>query len=1136
MDEGGIDSREMVGSTQGPARRNSLAGMFPFLQKQPLMDTDANDRHQRRGMGGKIKPGKQHSRSSSGDVSDSATPGPGDVGSSAAWHAAAGHDSSSTTPQGWPSNSPAPSTSTSTPSRGLFSKLLSGKKKHKGSHSPTHVALPNSPPLASLSLGACSSGSQSPRSHSPEQLPDYTLNVGVYGRSSGSSNGACLPVTPPHHHRHAVDADRAGDDEADCDSCYSTPIGSEAMLSPAQDYGGDTLDLRHMVYDAHGDKSPMPMRQDLTEVFTPGFNELLQQAGGRLQPQEADTPQMAGACEEPTVALLTCDQLAQAGRMYDAPAMLLGPADAQQQRDSAAASRSSSRCNSSRAAGSEAVSRVSSAVTSPEPMQLQQHAGTAGHSPSSAAATGDSSEQQPLCTEDVELHVAAASACVEGAEVAAAAEEPSRPASPTPSRDCAADATEVASASALGEQAAAGVAEDDSTDAADVPLPQNEDSTPAAVAASTEGCATTAGVKPASAEAAEPSCSAAEDPAATEKQRQPEAVQEGIAVQESGREHCDAPARSSSSSQVEAQSAEEAQQGVPAAAQIGVETCTAKPAAEAMPEAAVSPVTKASPQPASVPAEADPVAEPAVEPAADATAEAAAEPAVAAAGQPASVPAEAEPAAEPAAEATKEAAVSPAAEAAPQPASVPAEAEPAAEPAAEAKEEAAVSPAAEAAPQPASVPAEAEPAAEPAAEATKEAAVLPAAEAAPQPASVPAEAEPAAEAMEEAAVSPAAEAAPQPACVAAEAEPAAEPAAEATKEAAAEPAAEAAPQPASVPAEAEPAAEAMEEAAVSPAAEAASQPASMAAEAEPAAEPAAEATAEAAVSPAKEAGPQPASVPAEAEPAAGPAAEAMPEQQFHQQQRPLPSQPPCLQKLSQRRNPQQKQRKKKHTEELVEDAAAIGAAPAAVGDDEDEFALLEQQVIAEVAEEVAVDKFALLEQQVAAEEAEEVAVDEFALLEQQVAAEEADADDFAELERLAAAEAAAEGLCRPSSNDSPVLGLTSSARRAARHSPMSAVRESMPLFLADPSRAMGSPLALQPGEESLDDQDMQQLSAGNAYKGSSGYGGTRLLTHGGPQRVSLGGSGPAGGSSFLSSLEPVEEASFTSAGSPTPEG
>jgi hypothetical protein len=93
-------------------------------------------------------------------------------------------------------------------------------------------------------MGASSIGSQSPRSHT-EHLPDFTLNVGAYGRSS-SSNGAGLPITPPHHARHAVDGDRGDNEDGDYDSCYSTPIGSEAMLSPNQDYGGDTLDLRHV--------------------------------------------------------------------------------------------------------------------------------------------------------------------------------------------------------------------------------------------------------------------------------------------------------------------------------------------------------------------------------------------------------------------------------------------------------------------------------------------------------------------------------------------------------------------------------------------------------------------------------------------------------------------------------------------------------------------------------------------------------------------------------------------------------------------------------------------------------------------------------------------------------------------------
>jgi hypothetical protein len=37
--QGGVDSRELGGSTPGSARRNSLAGIFPFLQKQQSMDT-----------------------------------------------------------------------------------------------------------------------------------------------------------------------------------------------------------------------------------------------------------------------------------------------------------------------------------------------------------------------------------------------------------------------------------------------------------------------------------------------------------------------------------------------------------------------------------------------------------------------------------------------------------------------------------------------------------------------------------------------------------------------------------------------------------------------------------------------------------------------------------------------------------------------------------------------------------------------------------------------------------------------------------------------------------------------------------------------------------------------------------------
>lgn len=184
-----------------------------------VRNADQSDRHQRRG--GKVKPGKQFSRTSSGDVVDTMSPTAGDASPSAAW-LAAGHDNSST-PQGWPSGSLA--VQTSTPNRGLFSKLLSKKSKHRGSVSP---AAPSSP-----SLGASSNGSQSPTSHSAEQLPGCAMGH--------------LPVTPPSLNQQqrvaaAGRGDVAGDDDADFGSCYSTPIGSEAMQSPS--YGGDTLDFR----------------------------------------------------------------------------------------------------------------------------------------------------------------------------------------------------------------------------------------------------------------------------------------------------------------------------------------------------------------------------------------------------------------------------------------------------------------------------------------------------------------------------------------------------------------------------------------------------------------------------------------------------------------------------------------------------------------------------------------------------------------------------------------------------------------------------------------------------------------------------------------------------------------------------
>lgn len=102
----------------------------------------------------------------------------------------------------------------------------------------------------------------------------------------------------------------------------------------------------------------------------------------------------------------------------------------------------------------------------------------------------------------------------------------------------------------------------------------------------------------------------------------------------------------------------------------------------------------------------------------------------------------------------------------------------------------------------------------------------------------------------------------------------------------------------------------------------------------------------------------------------------------------------------------------------------------------------------------------------------------------------------------------------------------SGGRRSGR-TPVSMVRESIPLFLSDPSRAMGAALVV---EDSLDDQDMQQLTGGALLAGqaaaAAGAAG-RLLAHGGPQRVAVGFGG--------SQLNPLTSVAEGFATSPIPE-
>lgn len=116
---------------------------------------------------------------------------------------------------------------------------------------------------------------------------------------------------------------------------------------------------------------------------------------------------------------------------------------------------------------------------------------------------------------------------------------------------------------------------------------------------------------------------------------------------------------------------------------------------------------------------------------------------------------------------------------------------------------------------------------------------------------------------------------------------------------------------------------------------------------------------------------------------------------------------------------------------------------------------------------------------------------------------------------------------QPSAAPNP---LQFSNARKSRQSPLHLVRESMPLFVADPGRAMGRPLALE--EEGLDDQDLQQIISNRLAQHAAASHRPTLLAHGGPQRVAMGQFGGV----LPSSLEPVAEASYSSAGSPIPEG
>lgn len=138
------------------------------------------------------------------------------------------------------------------------------------------------------------------------------------------------------------------------------------------------------------------MRQEMPDVFTPGFNELLQQGGRHTEP---DTPQGSMAGEEPTVALLTGTQLAQAGRMYDVAAMLLDPV-----RESSATPATSARAAASSIGSSPTQPHAAGSQPATAVPEHDHAADQLGHTAASEAAA-DMQEQKPVSSSDVELSV-----------------------------------------------------------------------------------------------------------------------------------------------------------------------------------------------------------------------------------------------------------------------------------------------------------------------------------------------------------------------------------------------------------------------------------------------------------------------------------------------------------------------------------------------------------------------------------------------------------------------------------------------------------------------------------------------------------------------------------------------------------
>jgi hypothetical protein len=286
---------------------------------------------------------------------------------------------------------------------------------------------------------------------------------------ASSNNGATSGAAAAPAALRAAAAHARSGSSGDVDDDGYGSCCSDAMHSPQPGYhepsgafdGGDTLDLRQAVFG--GVDSPMqPAARDYPDAFTPGFGTGVLGAAAAdsravcFAQMEPPTPQDTTVALEPTIALLSGAQLAQAGGLvYDAPSVLLEQRAAtpptQQQRqpqrqggggDAGAAHA----ITPEPPATATAATATPPAVDAPASVGVEGAAGASTSAGAEAGAAADDAaradgQQQLVQAEDVEVELAEQRRAVsgptdEGAKGPASSSEVAAPESAAVSTDC----------------------------------------------------------------------------------------------------------------------------------------------------------------------------------------------------------------------------------------------------------------------------------------------------------------------------------------------------------------------------------------------------------------------------------------------------------------------------------------------------------------------------------------------------------------------------------------------------------------------------------------------------------------------------------------------------------------------------